>query len=194
MARLLDVFLLKRVFRTTTLIFFFRLRQHLCKNGWPPKPSGPKPRCSTNQPSWPRVVAREMLQRYLCRYDVRRWKIPVKTGTFFVAEIQSLSLTLFKTGIWTPTECLRHAFWTEVPGSVHELPNLWFWHRRGWWQQRLIGYKRMMASMRYKWYKYVHLTSREGEHHKMKQRNLGRKAMQRIHLRWKWEMDARIPS
>lgn len=42
--------------------------------------NGPKPRCSTNQPSWPRVVAPEMLQRYLCRYDVRRWKIPVKTG------------------------------------------------------------------------------------------------------------------
>lgn len=50
-----------------------------------------------------------------------------------------------------------------MPGSVPELPNLWFWHRRGWWQQRLIGYKGMMASMRYKWYKFMHLSSGEGE-------------------------------
>ena len=34
-------------------------------------------------------------------------------------------------------------------------------------------------------YKFVHLSG-EGENHKMKQRGLGRKAMQRIHLGWKW--------
>ena len=159
MTRLLDVFLLTRVFRTTTLIFFPGCGNICARTADLPSQAGPNP--GVQQTSRPGhvllhqkccsdICVAMMLEDGRFQSKLVHWTVLFWRSWFFVAEIQSLSLTLLRTVIWTPTECLRHAFWTEVPGSVPELLNLWFWHRRGWWQQRLIGYKGMMASMRYK--------------------------------------------